>query len=97
MPTAAGAAVAQAVGASPARKLLIPVPAEGWDWAGVEPQSDDAIIGQIVRAVRQVLGGEPILPARTIPPLAIVGAIIGGILLLIVVLIMASVFINLVV
>ncbi len=58
--------------------------AAGWDWAGVDAWSDEAAVGQIVRAVRQVISGEPIHPARPLAPLAIVGAVIGVILLLII-------------
>jgi hypothetical protein len=82
----AGAEVAQAVGFSPARKLLVPTPAEGWDWAGVEPWNGEDAIGQIVYAVRQTISGEPIRPVRPMAPLAIVGTVIGVIVLLIIVL-----------
>lgn len=85
VPQTAGAAVAQAVGASPARKLLLPTPDAGWDWAGVDTWSEEAAVGQIVRAARQVVSGEPIRPARPMAPLTIVGAVIGVILLLIIV------------
>ncbi len=83
----AGAEVAQAVGASPARKLLLPMPIEGWDWAGVEPWNSEDALGQIVQAVRQTLSGEPIRPVRPMAPLAIVGTVIGVIVLLIIVMI----------
>ena len=96
VPQAAGAEVAQAVAASPARKLLLPTPAEGWDWIGVEPWSGEDAIGQVVHAVRQILSGEPIRPVRPMAPLAIVGTVIGGILLLLLILIVAVVIINLV-
>ena len=92
----AGAAVAQAVGASPARKLLLPTPAEDWDWAGVDAWSDAAAINQIVHAVRQVLSGEPIRPARPMTPLAILGTIIGVIVLLLIILIAAVAIVNLI-
>ncbi|NTW96921.1 MAG: DUF3842 family protein, partial [Oscillochloris sp.] len=94
VPQTAGAEVAQAVGASPARKLLLPSLAEGWAWAGVETWSDEAASGQIVHAVRQVLSGEPIQPARPMTPLAIVGTIIGVILLLIILVSLAVVIGN---
>jgi hypothetical protein len=83
------------VGASPARKLLLPAPAEGWAWAGVEPWNDEAAISQIVHAVRQTLRGEPLHPLRPVAPLAVVGTIIGVILLLLAALIVAVLVINL--
>lgn len=91
----AGAEVAQAVGASPARKLLLPTPAEGWAWAGVDPWSGEAAISQVVHAVRQTLSGEPIRPVRPLTPLAIVGTVLGVILLLLAVLIVAVLIMNL--
>ena len=73
--------MAQAVGASPAQKLLLPAPAEGWAWAGLEPWSGEDAIGHVVHGVRQLIKGEPIRPARPLPPLAVVGLVIGGLLL----------------
>lgn len=82
VPQMSGAEVASAVGASPARKLLLPAPAAGWDWAGVDPWSGEAAIGQVVHAVRQALSGEPVRAVRPMAPLAIVGLVIGAIVLL---------------
>jgi len=92
----AGAEVAQAVGASSAHKLLLPTPAEGWAWAGVEPWSSEAAINQVVHAVRQTLNGEPVRPVHSLAPLAMAGTVIGVILLLILVLIVAVVIVSLV-
>jgi hypothetical protein len=94
VPQTAGAEVAQAVGASPAHKLLLPSSAEGWAWAGVDSLSDEAAIGQIVHAVRQVLSGEPIQPARPMTLPAIIGTVIGVILLLIILVSLAVVIGN---
>ncbi len=94
VPQTAGAEVAQAVGASSARKLLLPNPAEGWAWAGVDTWSAAAASGQIVHAVRQILSDEPIHPARPMTPLAIIGTIIGAILLLIILVSLALVIGN---
>jgi hypothetical protein len=93
---AAGAEVAQAVAASPARKLLLPTSVEGWAWAGVEPWSGEAAVGQVIHAVRQTLSGETIRPVRPLAPLAIVGMAIAVVLLLIVVLIVAVTLVNLI-
>jgi hypothetical protein len=95
VPQTVGPEVAQAVGASPAGKLLLPAPAEGWAWAGVDPWSGEAAISQTVHAVRQIIAGEPIRPVRPMPPLAIVGIVIAVILLLILLLSAAVVIMNL--
>lgn len=96
VPQTAGVEVAQAVGASPAQKLLLPTPAEGWAWAGLEPWSGEDAIGHVVHGVRQLIKGEPIRPARPLPPLAVVGLVIGGLLLLILLLTVAGAIISLV-
>lgn len=92
----AGAEVAHAVGASPAHKLLLPSATEQWSWAGVEPWNSEGAIAQVVHAVRQTLNGEPVRPLRPMAPLAIVGAVIGVALLLIVTLIVAAAIMSLV-
>jgi hypothetical protein len=86
----AGVEVAQAVGASPAHKLLVPRPAEQWSWAGVEPWNTESALTQVVHAVRQTLNGEPVRPVRALAPLALVGTIVGVVLLLILTLIVAT-------
>jgi len=57
IPGAAGSA-ASAIAASTARKLLIPVEQEGWEWAGVEDTSRKKLTGQAVGAVRRMVAGE---------------------------------------
>lgn len=96
VPQAAGAEVAQAVGASPAHKLLVPSPTEQWSWTGVEPWNAEAAITQVVHAVRQTLNGEPVRPVRALAPLAVVGTVIGVVLLLILTLIVATAIMSLV-
>jgi len=57
---ASGAAggVADAVTASLARKLLIPVEQAGWEWAGVQDASRRKLVGQAAHAARQMVAGE---------------------------------------
>ncbi|MDE3088700.1 MAG: DUF3842 family protein [Chloroflexota bacterium] len=69
--------IARAISASPARKLLIPFSAAGWDWVGVERLNEDAFARQAARAVKQVLEGDEIKPARS-PILTVILAIIGA-------------------
>ena len=76
--------------------LEAPTPAEGWAWAGLEPWSGEDAIGHVVHGVRQLIKGEPIRPARPLPPLAVVGLVIGGLLLLILLLTIAGAIISLV-
>lgn len=62
------------VAASPARKLLIQEKSESWDWVGVESAS--AFAQQTVRAIKQIVEGEPVKGGGA--PIAL---IIGGIVL----------------
>jgi Domain of unknown function (DUF5671)/Domain of unknown function (DUF3842) len=55
---ASAAKVADAVAASPARRLLIPVEQEGWTWAGVQDASRKKLVGQAADAVRRMVAGE---------------------------------------
>jgi hypothetical protein len=74
--------ISGAVVASPARKLLIPLRAEGWDWAGVDWWDSEALVRQTVRAVKQIVEGEEIKPIRPLSAIAIIGTIIGVLFLL---------------
>jgi hypothetical protein len=56
--TAGGAVspeVAGAVTASPAHKMLIPLPQEGWSWSGVDGLSREEAVRQTVQAVKQLV------------------------------------------
>jgi hypothetical protein len=77
------AEIAQAVGSSPARKILIPTHFEGWDWAGVESPNAESALLQTARAVKQFIEGEEIKPQRPMSVGGIIGMIIGVLLLLI--------------
>lgn len=76
------AAIAQAVLDSPARKLLAPTWAEGWDWAGVGRWDAEALARQTVSAVKQIAAGEEVKPARPLGAGAIIAIIIGALFLL---------------
>lgn len=86
-------AYATAVAHSPARKLLIPVRQEGWEWVGVEPWNLDNIINETVQASRQIaVGGAVIQSAHSI---ASIVSIIGGVMaLLIIMFMLISAFFN---
>jgi ABC-type multidrug transport system fused ATPase/permease subunit len=60
----ASSAITKAVHASPAAKLLAPLPAPGWHLAGVESAEADAIVDQTVQSVKQILAGEQVRLAR---------------------------------
>jgi hypothetical protein len=68
VPSGSGGAVspevARAVANSPARKLLAPTRSEGWEWAGVDRWSTEALVRQTVRAIKQIAAGEEVKPAR---------------------------------
>ncbi len=85
VPGVAGDPLAGALAASPARKLLLPLPGPGWDWAGIEPYGVTASVGQIVAAVRQALANEPIRPQRP-PSAATIGGVVVGVIIVLLVL-----------
>ncbi|HLB50475.1 MAG TPA: DUF5671 domain-containing protein [Anaerolineales bacterium] len=83
---ASGAVTAEVAGvivSSPARKLLVPMRTDGWEWAGVDRWNAEAIVRQTVRAVKQMAEGEEVKPVRPLGAGAIIGIIIGVIVLLI--------------
>jgi len=80
-------AIAQAVVASSARKILIPTHFEGWDWAGLDDWDAEAMVLQTTKAVKQFIEGEPIKAIRPMSVGAVIGLIVGGLLLLLLLLI----------
>jgi hypothetical protein len=67
---------------SPARKIMIPVPLSGWDWAGVDAWNAEELMQQTVRAVRQWAGGEEIKAVRPMTIGSIIGTVVGVLILL---------------
>ena len=76
--------LAQAIAESPARKLLLPTFTPGWDWAGVDRWNEAALLRQVVHAVKQIAAGEEVRPHRPLGIGAIIGIVIGVILLLLI-------------
>ncbi|MBN1641416.1 MAG: hypothetical protein JXA09_09280 [Anaerolineae bacterium] len=74
--------VAQAVLRSPARKLLIPVRAEGWEWAGVDRWDEGALAQQVAHAARQSLEGEEVKPIRPLGASTVILIVIGVLIVL---------------
>ncbi len=74
--------IVEAVVSSPARKLLAPLHAEGWDWAGVERSDMEILARHTARAVMQALAGEPVRVHRPLGVGAIIGIVIGALILL---------------
>jgi len=77
------AEIAGAVVGSPARKLLVPVRTEEWEWAGVDQWNAEAIVRQTVHAAKQMVDREEVKPVRPLGAGAIIGIIIGVLFLLI--------------
>ena len=67
---------------SPARKIMIPVPMSGWDWAGVDVWNTEGLMQQTVRAVRQWAGGEEIQAVRPMTIGGVIGTVIGVLILI---------------
>jgi hypothetical protein len=86
--------VATAVAHSPARKLLIPIPQEGWEWVGVEPWNLENLVNETVRASRQIASGGTVRQRRPRSAGTVIGIIAGVIGLMIVMSIMFSFFFN---
>lgn len=76
-------AVASAIAASPAQKVLIPMRAEGWEWVGVERWGVDAVVQQTVQAIKQLAVGEAVQPVHSLSAAGVVGIIIGAVLVLV--------------
>src|SRR5262249_33624032 len=76
------AEVAQAVVNSPARKIMIPVHMNNWDWAGVDAWDAEGLLQQTARAIRQWTGGEEIKAVRPMGVGGIIGMVLGVLLLL---------------
>jgi hypothetical protein len=75
--------IAHAVATSSARKLLVPIQVEGWDWAGVERWKADDLLRQTVQAVKQIAAGEMVKILRPMGAGAIIAIVIGVFFLLI--------------
>ena len=73
----APAELVQAVLRSPARKVLIPVRAEGWQWAGVDRWDDSALVEQVAHAARQSLEGDEVKPVRPLSASTVILIVIG--------------------
>jgi hypothetical protein len=76
------APIAAAVIKSPARKLLIPVRTESWEWAGLDRWNSGAASEQALRAVKQMLEGDEVKAVRPMSAGAVIGIVIGVIFLL---------------
>ncbi len=59
-----GADVATAVSNSPARKLLIPIQDEDWEWVGVPRQNAEKTVKEIIHALKQIAAGEAVAAKR---------------------------------
>jgi hypothetical protein len=68
---------------SPATKLLLPKRFNEWQWAGVEPWSNEYYVRHTINAVEQILEGEDVRLSKPLGVGAIIGIIIGVLLLLI--------------
>jgi hypothetical protein len=77
--------IARAVFTSPARKLLIPIRREGWEWAGLDRMNVKSLVQHTVRAVKQLVEGEEVKAVRPMSAGAIVGIILAVLFFLLVV------------
>ena len=78
---AGGSEVAATLASSPARKVLLPAPAPGWEWAGEPPANEAGLVRETVRTVRQILeaetaGWQPRLGGRDLVLLVIAAIVV---------------------
>lgn len=66
-------ALAAAVIASPAHKILLPAHQEGWTWIGAAREREDEMIKQAVQAAEQIVHGETVTAKRS---LGVAGAVV---------------------
>jgi hypothetical protein len=74
--------MASALVNSQAIKLLAPTRSEGWEWAGVEQWNTDFFVRQTVNSVKQIIENKGVKPVRPLGVGAIIGIVIGVIILL---------------
>lgn len=58
------ASVSSALVASPAQKLMLPQSDSGWHWVGMEDFGHERMIETSIKAVKQVVAGEPVKYSR---------------------------------
>ncbi len=73
--------LAEAVAGSSAHKLLIPLRSDGWDWAGVERWSEEALAQRAAEAVKQWAAGEEVRPTHPLGAGGIIALVILGLLI----------------
>lgn len=78
----AAAHISQTILDSPAKKLLYPTRIGGYEWAGVDRWDSPVLIRQVVSAAMQILQGQEVKPSRPLGVGAIIGILLGGLLLL---------------
>jgi hypothetical protein len=80
---AAGGELGAAIAASPARKLILPSPAPGWQWAGVDKWDAETAVRQAVEEIESIIAGETAVKPYTLTPGVIILLIAATILILI--------------
>jgi hypothetical protein len=76
-----GDEAARAIAASPAPKLLLPIPAESWYWVGMSELKSQDTLRHAVHAVKQFAAGEEIKAKRGLSAGAIIAIVVGSLLL----------------
>jgi hypothetical protein len=80
---AVDAEIARAVNDSPARKLLIPIQGEGWEWVGVDSLKIKDIVRQAVQAMKEIAAGEKVVQGQRLSAGAIIAIVFGVLFMLI--------------
>jgi hypothetical protein len=74
--------IAHSVAESPARKVIIPVRDQDWEWTGVERWKSETIVKEATAAVKQMAIGQEVKAQRRLSAVAIVLIVLGVLFLL---------------
>ncbi len=74
--------IARSVAESPARKVIIPVRNQDWEWTGVERWKFESIVKEATSAVKQMSLGQEVKAQRRLSAVAIVLIVFGVLFLL---------------
>ncbi len=73
---------------------MLPLPAAGWEWAGLPARSARDLAQDTALLLRQMAEGQTFRPGTPANPWVIAGYVLGGLFVLILALIFFSVFMS---
>ncbi len=73
---------------------MLPLPADGWEWAGLPVRSARDLAQDTALLLRQMAEGQSFQPGTSTNPWVIAGYVLGGLFVLILALIFFSAFMS---